>query len=148
MKIATIISANYIAFARVLANSIAAVGYPRLVVLLVDRKTPELQALIHNQNFDCLFAEDLNINGFERLAFKYDVTELCTALKPTFLKYLLTKHTDLVVYLDPDIYVYQRLVLVEKQGKQLGKTHLHFCALIGLMLFQYVLLLHLNLCWP
>ena len=43
----------------------------------------------------------------------YDVTELSTAVKPAFLRYLLARRGNPVVYLDPDIEVFDRLDEVE-----------------------------------
>jgi hypothetical protein len=42
------------------------------------------------------------------IAFKYDILELNTNVKPTFAKRLLNQH-DKVIYLDPDIFVYASL---------------------------------------
>ena len=49
------------------------------------------------------YAQDLGLPDFERLAYKYDVMELSTALKPTFLKRMMAEGFERVVYLDPDI---------------------------------------------
>jgi len=53
--------------------------------------------------------ENLEIPNFRSVAFKYDVLELNTNVKPTFLKSLFARGFDQVVYLDPDIFVYQEL---------------------------------------
>jgi hypothetical protein len=45
---------------------------------------------------------------FEALAFKYDVTEFATSVKPIIFKHLLNIDDD-ITYLDPDIYVFQKL---------------------------------------
>jgi len=45
----------------------------------------------------------------------YDMIEFNTALKPFFINYLFNKGYEKVIYLDPDIYVYNRLdVALEK----------------------------------
>ncbi len=42
---------------------------------------------------------------------KYDILELNTNVKPTFMKYLLAQfELEALVYLDPDIYVYTPLI--------------------------------------
>lgn len=48
---------------------------------------------------------------FEDMAFKYDVTEFCTSIKPATFKYLFAAEveTDLIYYLDPDTRLYCRL---------------------------------------
>lgn len=104
---ATIVSANYLAYARVLAGSLAehAPGAP-LKVLLVERSSAELRALVAGSGLDCMFADELGLPDFERLAYKYDVLELNTALKPSFLKRLFAAGFERVVYVDPDIRFY------------------------------------------
>lgn len=54
-------------------------------------------------------ASELQIPKFNELAFKYNVTEFCTALKPFSFNYLLNKGYDKVIYFDPDIYVFSSL---------------------------------------
>lgn len=46
---------------------------------------------------------------FNNMAFYYSVTEFATALKPSVMKFLFTKGSKKVVYLDPDIMVYEKL---------------------------------------
>src|SRR6185369_763572 len=53
------------------------------------------------------YATELGLADFEHLAYKYDLVELNTALKPSFLKSLFAQGFDQVVYLDPDICLYQ-----------------------------------------
>lgn len=101
---ATIVSANYLAYARVLAHSLAEhAGAAPLKVLLVERGSAELRSLAAASGLDCVFAEELGLPDLERLAYKYDVLELNTALKPSFLKRLLAQGHERVVYVDPDI---------------------------------------------
>ena len=54
---------------------------------------------------------DLGIDRDEvlRMAAIYDVSEFCTAVKPWLLKRLLDDGASSVIYLDPDIKVYQSL---------------------------------------
>jgi hypothetical protein len=100
----TIISANYLAYARVLADSIHT-HFPEadVVALVVDRRLPSLATLADTLPFRVIWAEDLGLPDFERLAYQFDVLELNTCLKPTFLKHLLNHDYDTVVYWDPDI---------------------------------------------
>jgi hypothetical protein len=49
--------------------------------------------------------EDLNIPNYLHLAFRYDIIEFSTALKP-YLTILLLKKFEKVIFFDPDIYVY------------------------------------------
>jgi hypothetical protein len=103
----TIVSRNYFAYARTLGDSLRqsnpAVEFN---VLIVDRKDPAFEA--QHLDWHITWVEDLGIADFEQIAFKYDILELNTNVKPTFAKHLLTRH-EKVVYLDPDIFVYDSL---------------------------------------
>jgi len=46
---------------------------------------------------------------FTSLAFKYNILELNTGIKPSFLKYLFCNGANKLVYLDPDIQIYKPL---------------------------------------
>lgn len=101
---ATIVSANYLAYARVLADSLARFAPDAAFrVLIVDRKTDAVQSAVVGAELSATYAAELPIDGFERVAYKYDIVELNTALKATFLKSLLAEGFERVVYVDPDI---------------------------------------------
>jgi hypothetical protein len=103
----TIISANYLAYAKVLAASVARHAVQaEFRVLIVDRPTPEIARAVADSGLRASFAQDLPLAGFDRLAYKFDLVELNTALKPTFMKSVLQAGVDTVVYLDPDIELY------------------------------------------
>lgn len=109
----TIVSGNYLAYARVLAASLAAVAPDfDFRVLIVDRKTPALMEAVSGSGLHATFAEDLNLPDLERLFYKYDIVELNTALKPTFLKHTFDLGYEHVLYLDPDIRVFAPLTPV------------------------------------
>lgn len=112
---ATIASGNYLAYIIVLRDSLArhAPG-SRFEVLIVDRQTPELDAAIKDAGLSAIYAHQLGLPDFEQLAFKFDVVELNTALKPSFLKHLLARGCERVVYLDPDIQVFAPPTPVEQ----------------------------------
>lgn len=104
----TIVSKNYFGYAKTLAQSMAtSKGVAAdFHVLVVDRRDDAF-ARAH-PGCRITWVEDLQIPGFESIAFKYDILELNTNVKPSFAKYLL-KQYEKVVYLDPDIYVYGSL---------------------------------------
>lgn len=106
----TIVSANYFAFARTLARSFR-IQHPEddFFVLIVDRRSELVDAAAHADGLQTLYVEDLGIPDFRSLSFKYDILELNTGVKPTLLKRLLSMGYDKVIYLDPDIYVYDSL---------------------------------------
>jgi hypothetical protein len=103
----TIISANYLAYAKVLAASVVRhAAQAEFRVLIVDRPTPEIAQAVAESGLNATFAQDLRLDGFDRIAYKFDLVELNTALKPTFLKAALKAGFDAAVYLDPDIALY------------------------------------------
>jgi hypothetical protein len=107
IRFVTIVSANYLAFARVLADSVARhAPESSFRVLVVDRRTPDVEAALRTLGLDAIFVEELGLREPETLFYKYDILELNTAVKPTFLKAMFAEgHRD-VVYLDPDTCLY------------------------------------------
>ncbi|AYB31322.1 glycosyl transferase [Chryseolinea soli] len=105
----TICSTNYFAHARVLAKSwLQHHSDTSFYVFLVD----ELHAGV-NYRFDervvVIPIADVNIPTFDTLVQQYNIVELNTAVKPDVFFYLFErKGCQKVVYLDPDIKVYDR----------------------------------------
>lgn len=65
--------------------------------------------------FDKVFwSTDLPVQNVNQWMFKHDVVELCTAVKGPFLEYLLAQGCEKVIYLDPDIAVFDSLGSIEK----------------------------------
>ena len=112
--VATIVSANYLAYAKTLYSSIIKNHIDvDFRVLLVDRKCELYEDAVLLSKLNVTFAEELNLDDFEQLAFKYDLVELNTALKPTFLKYLFNENKyQKIIYLDPDIRLFSPLTPV------------------------------------
>jgi len=106
----TIISKNYLAYARVLGASFLR-HHPdgRFFVLLVDEIDGSFDR--DEEPFDIITLAELgNIPELTEFVFKYTILECNTATKPFFLEYLLdTYGLPNVVYLDPDIQVFRRL---------------------------------------
>jgi len=101
---ATIVSANYIAYAKVLAQSLAEHA-PEVAfrVLVVDEPQPQVRAVVERSGLQAVYARDLGLPDFDRLAYKFDLVELNTALKPSFLRRLLDEGFTQAAYVDPDI---------------------------------------------
>lgn len=76
-----------------------------LVILLVDRKRPVTLA---TPDVRLLWAEDVGFPEYLQCAFKYNIIELNTALKPFVAMKLLENHRK-VIYLDPDVCVFSSL---------------------------------------
>lgn len=86
-----------------LAESFYRVNNVKLTIIIVDtwRETPKYPFV------EIKFIEDYQIPDFMHLAFKYDIIELSTAVKP-YLAQLFLQKFDSVIFLDPDTYVYGR----------------------------------------
>src|SRR5689334_8097161 len=86
----TIVSANYFAFARTVAESFLA-QHPdeTFVVLIVDCHCEAIDQVAKEAAFRVIYVEELPISDFRSIAFKYDILELNTNVKPTLLKTLL-----------------------------------------------------------
>lgn len=124
MKISvyTSCAVNYYAKARVLLDSIRK-NSPNttLTLVLCDRAPLDLDPKAHG--FDDVWTpEDLGYDiGW---IFKHNVMELCTAVKGKALERLMEERpdSDLYVYLDPDVYVYDCIanVLTEMSDASIG----------------------------
>lgn len=102
----TIISKNYVSYARVLAESFHQ-HHPggRFFVLLVDRNDGHLDP--EKEPFTLIEVEELgNIPDRTSFLFKYTLLEANTAVKPYFLEYLFERYgLENLVYFDPDILI-------------------------------------------
>lgn len=110
----TIVSPNYLAYARTVSASYLA-QHPgqRFFVLIVADLSAKDQELFAGEEFTPVFLPEIGLEDVHREAMKYDILELNTNVKPTFMKYLLqTFGLENLVYLDPDIYVYKHLAPV------------------------------------
>jgi glycosyltransferase involved in cell wall biosynthesis len=100
----TIVARNYLPYARVLARSLSR-SHPdcRLTVLVIDgAASPSDASLFRTLSFADVLPDDAER---QRLAFIYDVTELCTAVKPLLIQRLLRDGARSVLYFDPDIEI-------------------------------------------
>jgi len=100
----TIVSLNYLPLARTLCDSFLE-EHPdySFYVLVVDRPSPQID--LSQERFQLVWVEDLGIPDFASIAFKFDILELNTNVKPTFLKRLLANGIDELIYFDPDIFI-------------------------------------------
>ena len=104
----TIVSRNYLSHARILAASYVA-HHPgaRFYLLVIDGLPKDCSV---SDDIHLVSVHELDIPYLPELCFKYDVTELCTAVKPSLLSLILRRYDEeRVIYLDPDIRVYGSL---------------------------------------
>ncbi len=109
MHATTIIARNYLAHARVWADSFTR-HHPQTEtsVLIVDDHARKIGS---GEDFEVLRPDDIGIprREFHRMAALYTVLELSTALKPWLLRTLLDRGHDAALYFDPDIRVFHPL---------------------------------------
>jgi hypothetical protein len=105
----TIVAKNYLAHARTLGDSLKQL-YPELPFYVVLADDTEGQLDIRTEPYTTVGASELGIEGYREMAFKYDLVEFATAIKPSVFEYLFARRPyDRIIYFDPDIFVYDRL---------------------------------------
>lgn len=101
----TVCNLAYLSKALVLAESLAKFNQPKLNIFIFDRKVeidlPSDLANVH-------WVEDIGLPDVEQYAFKYDIVEFSTSLKPWITLKLLEQHNK-VVFLDPDTCIFSTL---------------------------------------
>ncbi len=105
----TIVSKNYLALARTLMASVKQF-YPNnpLYVCLADKIDGYFDP--KKESFQVIEAEKLSIPDFKNFAFRYEIIEFNTAVKPYMIQWLFNNTScDSVVYLDPDILLVNKL---------------------------------------
>jgi len=104
----SIIAKNYLPKARALARSLRR-HHPELplYVLVVD----EMEGWIEpgREDFVVVSLSVLEPPSPRDLVFRYEILELCTAVKPLFLRWLFARGHSKIVFLDPDVWVYRPL---------------------------------------
>ncbi len=104
-SICTIVANNYYASAKTLCDSFIEF-HPNghCYILIADTYFNELYH--DTDTITHIDLKDLHIINIKEISFKYNVLEFCTALKPSFLNYLLSKKSiHKLIYLDPDIFI-------------------------------------------
>jgi len=102
----TIVSPNYIAFARTVAASYLEQhpDHGFFVLLVADLADP---APFAGDGFTPIMLHQIGLPDLRSAAMKFDLLELNTCVKPTLMKYLLDRYAlETLIYLDPDIYCY------------------------------------------
>ncbi|THF79052.1 glycosyltransferase family protein [Cohnella fermenti] len=105
----SIISKNYLAHARTLAQSFLR-HHPtgKAFILLTDEGEGQIPA--QGEPFEWVYVRDIGLPDADSLRFRYDVVEFNTAVKPFLMEYLfVSRGVDKLVYLDPDILITQRM---------------------------------------
>lgn len=108
LAILTIVSSNYLHFARTLMQSVAA-QHPEAdrYCVIVDRETRQARALV--KEFQVLELGEIGLPDGDDFLFQYNILELNTAVKPWAIETLFERGYRQVFYIDPDIAVYRPL---------------------------------------
>jgi hypothetical protein len=101
----TVCNLAYLPKALVLAESLLKSDNVRLKIYIIDRKVDNDLSVI---DADIIWIEDCGISNLYQLAFKYDITEFSTSIKPFLTLRLLTQF-EKVVFLDADICLYDSI---------------------------------------
>ncbi len=111
----TICSVNYLAQARTLGESLRATN-PEITyfVGLVDRLDTVSFEVQYEPDCTLVEVHTIGIQDFSELCGRYNITELNTAVKPFYFQYFFEQYpgADKILYLDPDIIVFQPLTTI------------------------------------
>jgi GT2 family glycosyltransferase/glycosyltransferase involved in cell wall biosynthesis len=120
-RVFTIVARNYLAYARVLAASLARHNPgTRLHVVVLD--DPD-RTISPEPSFEIIHADELPFDppsDLHTMAAIYDVTELATAVKPWVFAHLFGRGALVAIYLDPDIEVFDSLGPLEPWSLEHG----------------------------
>lgn len=109
----TIVSNNYLHFARTLLQSAARHhSGAKLYCVIVDTDRSPAAALANE--FEAIAIDELPLPDGQDFLFQYSVLELNTAVKPWALQHLLDLGHQQVFYIDPDIQIHQPLQEVQQ----------------------------------
>ncbi len=101
----TVCNVAYLPKALALGKSVLEQTGIKLKIFIIDKKR-KLPFFIEFS--ELYWIEDLNIQNFYHLAFKYDITEFSTSVKPLLALNLLDSY-EKVIFLDPDTFLYNNL---------------------------------------
>lgn len=113
----TICSINYLAQAKTLGDSLIEHNPDySFVIGLVDRLDQSSISGEELPAYPILELHSIGIPEFEDMCDRYNITELNTAVKPFYLKYMYDSYPEIEIlhYFDPDIVIYKPLTEVEK----------------------------------
>ena len=111
MVVFTSICMNYLPKALTLAESLKKHNEKiKFYIILLEREIPkEIENIKKNLVDKIILAKDLGFEDFDKFIFKHSIVEASTSVKGHALVHLLEKVDDKVVYIDPDIKIYNSL---------------------------------------
>lgn len=110
----TIVAKNYYTLAITLGDSLKATNPDYdFFIILADEALEDID--IKNEKYKVIEAKELEIENWKEMAFKYDVVEFNTSIKPFVFNYLFNKYNmEKLIYMDPDICIYSKLDELEQ----------------------------------
>jgi hypothetical protein len=111
----TSISLNYLPKARILASTVKKFHPDWIFHLLIsdramDQNDPTAEIIPSRSQFDrIIWIDALDVDNLPGWIFKHSVMEICTAVKGPFLQQLIREGAERIIYLDPDIAVFNTL---------------------------------------
>lgn len=106
----TIVAKNYIGLGLILKRSLEKFHLRDMDFFIFVADTLDSQNIEIPSNV--IFVKDVSDyteSEWTDMAFKYDLTEFCTSIKPFCFQYLFSKEYENVLYFDPDICIYSPL---------------------------------------
>ena len=101
----TICSLNYLPTAKILLDTLASNTLNEIYLIICDRKTEKIDKFLAGSNINIIFAEELNINGFDEFILRYSILEMNTSIKPFVFNFLFKNGHEKIFYFDPDISI-------------------------------------------
>lgn len=126
----SIVARNYLSLAYALGDSLKKYNQDyEYHIIIADR----FDGLDKNEEpFSVLSLEDIGLDAdlIDELAFKYNITEFCTAVKPFAFGYFFKKGFTKAIYFDPDICTFSSLTPIfdELESKSIVVTPHFFTA--------------------
>jgi hypothetical protein len=106
----TVCNLAYLPKALVLAESLLQFDNEKIRIYIFDKK---IEVELPTALAEFIWIEDVGVPNIHQMAFKYDITEFSTSLKP-FIALKLLESFDKVIFLDPDTCLYNPLEPVLK----------------------------------
>lgn len=117
MIVYTSICMNYMPKALILGKSLKKYNKNiKFYVIMVEREIPkEVTTEMYDIIDKIILAKDLGYEDFDKFIFKHSIVEASTSVKGQALLYLLEhEKEDKVVYIDPDIKIYNKFTKLDK----------------------------------
>ncbi len=105
----TIVAKNYIGLGQILGQSVAKYHDDVDFYIVVADGFEEKPAMLPANVILAKEALGYDSKTWTDMAFKYNLTEFCTSIKPASFQYMFDKGYDKAIYLDPDIYLFSPL---------------------------------------